>query len=235
MVCPIPYGDHNKYVTKKSRHLYDDFKVSFTSFLWWCVQRNSVSHCSQLKNILGLYCVDAAISYLRQGWCNHRCLSICLTVSNFAQKLPNGFAWNFKEMLAMGRWTNDLILVAIQITVWIQGLFSGFVTIGRYEKWYHQTAACLCSARHALAGIAIATTTLLHHRPITDSHDRRALVEVCTVHAVLLVTVALWNRADHYIFILSFVLYFFFLLFSSPNLSRHRLDVCHTSTHGVAL
>jgi len=28
---------------------------------------------------------------------------------------------------------------------------------------------------------------------------------------------------------------FFFLLFSSPNLSRRRLDVCHTSTHGVAL
>jgi len=30
--------------------------------------------------------------------------------------------------------------------------------------------------------------------------------------------------------------FFFFLsCFSSPNLSRHRLDVCHTSTHGVAL
>jgi len=27
----------------------------------------------------------------------------------------------------------------------------------------------------------------------------------------------------------------FFLLFSLPNLSRRRLDVCHTSTHGVAL
>jgi len=26
-----------------------------------------------------------------------------------------------------------------------------------------------------------------------------------------------------------------FVLFSSPNLSRRRLDVCHTSTHGVAL
>jgi len=25
--------------------------------------------------------------------------------------------------------------VAIWITVWIQGLFSGFVTIGRYGKW----------------------------------------------------------------------------------------------------
>jgi len=47
--------------------------------------------------------------------------------------------------------------------------------------------------------------------------------------------VALWNRADHYIFILSFVLSSFFLLFNSPNISRRRLDVCHTSTHGVAL
>jgi len=26
-----------------------------------------------------------------------------------------------------------------------------------------------------------------------------------------------------------------FFLFSSPNLSRCRLDVCHSSTHGVAL
>jgi len=26
----------------------------------------------------------------------------------------------------------------------------------------------------------------------------------------------------------------FFYLFSSPNLSRRRLDVCHTSTHGVS-
>jgi len=34
-----------------------------------------------------------------------------------------------------------------------------------------------------------------------------------------------------YIFMLWFVLSFF----SSPNLSRRRLDVCHTSTHGVAL
>jgi len=49
--------------------------------------------------------------------------------------------------------------------------------------------------------------------------------------------VALWNRADHYIFALWLLLSFFlsFVLFSSPNLSRRRLDVCHTSTHGVAL
>jgi len=45
--------------------------------------------------------------------------------------------------------------------------------------------------------------------------------------------VALCNRADHYILILWFLLSFFF--FSSPNLTGHRLDVYHTSTHGVAL
>jgi len=56
------------------------------------------------------------------------------------------------------------------------------------------------------------------------------LKHTCTSSVVIMV--ALWNRADHYIFILSFVLSFFF---SSPNLSRRRLDVCHTSTHGVAL
>jgi len=49
----------------------------------------------------------------------------------------------------------------------------------------------------------------------------------------MLFMAALWNRAGHYIFALWF-LSFFFLLFSSPNLSARRLDVYHTSTHGVA-
>jgi len=47
------------------------------------------------------------------------------------------------------------------------------------------------------------------------------------------VMVALWNRADHYIFLPSG--FFFPSFFSSPNLSDRRLDDCHTSTHGVAL
>ena len=42
---------------------------------------------------------------------------------------------------------------------------------------------------------------------------------------------ALCNRASHYIFALWFLLSFF----SSPNLSHHRLDVYHTSTHDVVL
>jgi len=49
-----------------------------------------------------------------------------------------------------------------------------------------------------------------------------------------IIMVALRNRADHYIFSLWFRS-FFFILFFLANLSRHRLDVCHTSTRGVAL
>ena len=45
---------------------------------------------------------------------------------------------------------------------------------------------------------------------------------------------ALRNRAGHYIFALWFLLSFFFC-FSPPNLSGRRVDVYHTSTHGVAL
>jgi len=44
---------------------------------------------------------------------------------------------------------------------------------------------------------------------------------------------ALRSRCWHYIFACGFFLSFFF--YSSPNLSRRRLDVYHTSTHGVAL
>ena len=71
----------------------------------------------------------------------------------------------------------------------------------------------------------------------------------------VVIMVALCNRADHYIFMLWFVMValcnretiyifilflllsssFFFLFFSSPNLSGRRLDVYHTLAHGVAL
>jgi len=57
------------------------------------------------------------------------------------------------------------------------------------------------------------------------------------VLALCLVIVALCNRADHYIFMLWFVLLLLLLsfFFSSPNLSSRRLDVYHTSAHGVVL
>ena len=79
-------------------------------------------------------------------------------------------------------------------------------------------------------------TNLSHHRlrsgRRTDSSD---FISGPFLLSISVVMVALWNRADHNIFMLWFVLSSFFLLFSSPNLSRRRLDVCHTSTHGVAI
>ena len=51
-------------------------------------------------------------------------------------------------------------------------------------------------------------------------------------------TSLLWSpyviRQTIYIFMMWFVL-LLLSFFSSPNLSRRRLDVCHTSTHGVSL
>jgi len=48
------------------------------------------------------------------------------------------------------------------------------------------------------------------------------------------VTVALCNRADHYI-LRSFYLLLSFFFYSSPNLSGRMLDVYHTLTYGVVL
>jgi len=46
---------------------------------------------------------------------------------------------------------------------------------------------------------------------------------------------ALHSRCRHYIFACGFFYLLLYFFISSPNLSRRRLDVCHTSTHGVAL
>jgi len=51
--------------------------------------------------------------------------------------------------------------------------------------------------------------------------------------AYIIFMAALCNRSGTYIFVLWFLLSFY--LFSSPIVSRRRLDVYHTSIHGVAL
>jgi len=54
--------------------------------------------------------------------------------------------------------------VAIRITVWIQGLFSGFVTNERYGKWLTDINLLLILIRQMVVLV------------------RRALAEVCTMH-----------------------------------------------------
>ena len=47
--------------------------------------------------------------------------------------------------------------------------------------------------------------------------------------------VALWNMTDHIYFHAVVCCCSSSSFISSPSLSHRRLDVCHTSTHGVAL
>ena len=60
-------------------------------------------------------------------------------------------------------------MVVIWIAVWIQGLFSGFVTTGRHGKWLMDTNLLLILIRQK-AALA-----------------RRALAEVCTVPRLLVI------------------------------------------------
>jgi len=50
-----------------------------------------------------------------------------------------------------------------------------------------------------------------------------------------LIMAALHSRCRHYIFAMWFLLVSSIFFLSSPNLSRRRLDVCHTCRHRVAL
>jgi len=52
---------------------------------------------------------------------------------------------------------------------------------------------------------------------------------------IIIIMAALRSRCGHYIFPLWFLHLLLSFFLSSPNLSRCRLDVYHTSTHGVAL
>ena len=65
-------------------------------------------------------------------------------------------------------------------------------------------------------------------QPVEQQHHKRNFI----VRSLFMA--ALRNRCGHYIFALWF-LSIVFLFYFSPDLSRRRLDVYHTSTHGVAL
>jgi len=72
-------------------------------------------------------------SYLCLGGCFRRFFDWLLATlrKNFQTDLHEifreGWQWASEQMIK--------ISVAIRIIVWIQGLFSRFVTIGRYGKW----------------------------------------------------------------------------------------------------
>jgi len=71
----------------------------------------------------------------------------------------------------------------------------------------------------------MSVSVCLYVCPLSDLKHHMSTLQI--------IMAALCNRAGHYIFALWFLSSIY--LFSSPNLSGHRLDVYNTSTHGVAL
>ena len=103
--------------------------------------------------------------------------------------------------------------------------------------WQRYCTALQQRASAKLCGVAQGTelvTELSHRVPSAGRPSSWAFAHILVVFILLttVIMVALCNRADHYILHCG---YFFLSFFSSPNLSRRRLDVYHTSTHGVAL
>jgi len=72
------------------------------------------------------------------------------------------------------------------------------------------------------------------HILVSSVMDSRLHTSFTTCHFHLF-TVALWNRQTIIFLPCDFFLLLSFFFLSSPNLSGRRLDVYHTSTHGVAL
>ena len=64
----------------------------------------------------------------------------------------------------MGQLTNDKILLAIRITVWIQELISGFVTFMRYGKWLTDINLLLILIRQMAAQVRRALAEVMSWR-----------------------------------------------------------------------
>ena len=84
------------------------------------------------------------------------------------------------------------------------------------------------SHKLALHRTQIADLLALDHCPVFTPAVLRYEFPSCLTFIIM---AALCSRCGHYIF----ALWFFVSFFSSPNLSRRRLDVYHTSTHCVTL
>jgi len=88
-----------------------------------------------------------------------------------------------------------------------------------------------CVLTQVASGHQICLSILRQCNLLCCSSNARALFQI--FWAISLIMAALCSRCGHYIFALWFLLSSFFS--TSPNLSRRRLDACHTCTHGVAL
>jgi len=130
-----------------------------------------------------------------------------------------------------------------------QGVAFCLLPLWRAVRWFHSTYNWSgsppkfnhCSLAHCQPSLKISCKSIQKvlrkiankqsYRQTNNDENITSLAEVTTLFGRS--RNAGYGHPMEYIFALWFLLSIFF--FSSPNLSRRRLDVCHTSTHGVAL
>jgi len=155
----------------------------------------------------------------------------------------NVFATNLAPLLVLGIWTSLFLRVLCIRCLVIMHMrctsdvlhYAAVVFVGQLPDSNSRTCAEGVSAEQAAnnwlksAESDVGTSSSTH-----SAFAVRALLIHCT---------SLWppyviGGPLYFCPVVSFYLLlpiFFFFFFSSPNLSGHRLDVYHTSTHGVAL
>jgi len=123
---------------------------------------------------------------------------------------------------------------------WGNGTGSGCTLVVHYWADLQSVHGFCCYdniARNVKCQPVLVLALCLFHVVISSSVElvsigHRVMYTVSDKNTRIVFMAALRSRCGHYIFALWFLLSFFFSL---HNLSHRRLDVYHTSTHGVAL
>jgi len=151
-----------------------------------------------------------------------------------------GISSNHLNPVFCGTWTlctSSLILDIGRCVSWYTGMVgTGHVHLFQFTRnvWLIAPWVCYCAQKRRRQEYDCVFTSGCNLQRWSWAW---VVSNCCGTFLSWIIMVAVWNRAGHYIFILWFLPSIFLSssFFSLPNLSGRRLDVYHTSTHGVAL
>jgi len=206
----VPLWDHDS-LSQCLRNMFRIYNVHINFARWPQPQLDHTQDCDSEISCTTRTSSTVGLPQDTLSWCFRNIVTLC--DMNCTQILPKDHSWVIPDVV-------PYCLVCIKHRwgeLWCR-LANALVAVSKGIR-----AVKLCSNKNRNPPVLKLVCQLT---PIHQYNDHK------TVVYTFLIMVALCNRADHYIFVLWFLSFFFF---SSPNLSRGRLDVCHSSTHGVAL
>ena len=138
-----------------------------------------------------------------------------------------------RATITLGIGPHSSMLFDLQWSIWASGVIAfldGQNCKVSISSFYPKTPPKGCEYRHFQAKFALHCLHL-QQIPLRIHHKTPFQLKILFLWSPYVIgETIIFLPCDFYL------LSFFFLFFlSSPNLSRHRLDVCHTSTHGLAL